>query len=398
MSEFNDILHSIREIANGHEEPYKDGSWETFLKTKRKRKRIPVWPFIVSGLAASIIIGFFVTVPMVDYNDKNDKIPNRSSDIEFSEITPRADTATMDKKKNTGPGQIEDGKSRNEGNTMYSLAQDKRNKNQKETGKLKNKIAVIRENGSGKQALEEDVPTMASSTDTMIKTDRHREITKSLFDRPELRSPDKDKGRRLHLGFSVSPLFVSNGSGDNLGLSVGVQTDIPLSGSLAINSGLTFAHQTIDNTYAGRTSFNEPVSLTSRVFSFDIPLNLKITLKKEKSRESYLLAGISSVGYLSERNTFTYEYEEVIEVTTTSGGQETTTYETVVTETNVEDNEPAFSTFDFAGFVNISYGLKSQFLKNTRLTVEPYLKLPLSGTTSNNLVYTTGGVKLIISK
>ncbi len=398
MSGFNDILHSIRKIANVHEEPYKEGSWEIFLKTKRKKKKVPVWPFVVSGLAASLVLGLFVIAPVLDSDNKNDKLPNRAPEIQLSETTPRTDTATTDKKKNTAPGQIEDGDSGHEKNNPYLIAQDERNRNQKDTEKVKKETSVSRENEQVKQALEGEGPTSASLTDTVKKTERHPEITKNGTDGLELRIPVKDKGGRLHLGFSISPLLVSNESGNNLGISVGVQTDIPISQSLAINSGLTIAHQTIDNAYTGRTSFNEPVSLTSRVLSFDIPLNLKITLKKEKSRESYFLAGISSVGYLNERNIFTYQYEEVIEITTTIGGQETTTYETVVTETNVENNEPAFSTFDFAGFINISYGLKSPFLKNTHLTVEPYLKLPLNGATSNSLVYTTGGVKLIISK
>ncbi len=399
MSGFNDILHSIRKIVYEHEEPYKEGSWETFLKTKRKKKRVPAWPFIVFGLAASLVLGLIIIVPVLNNDNENNTFSHRTPETDFSEITPGADSATADKKKNTTPGQTESENRRNEKkNTIYTIAQDQRSRNQKEKKKAENETPVSRNREQKKQALGDNNPAKASSTDTIKKTDQHSETGESLFDGQELRLADKNRGRHLHFGFSISPLLVSNGSGNNLGVAVGVQTDIPISGSLAVNSGITFAHQKIDNVYTGRTSFHEPVSLTSRVLSFDIPVNLKITFRKEKSRESYVLAGISSVGYLNERNTFTYQYEEVIEITTTSGGQEITTYQTIVTETNIKNSEPAFSTFDFAGFINISYGLKSPFFKNTRLTVEPYLKLPLNGATSNSLIYTTGGVKLIISK
>lgn len=404
MQDFDDILSSIRRIAHGHEEPYKDGAWEAFLKNrKKKQKAIFAWSLVTSGLVASLVIGFFFIPSLSDkktgQEDLSDAIYSIVSPVEAMPKTCGATTKQAGVKKKTEPRQIENEDIQYEKNIIYPIAKNEKHADSPELNEDKNKHFINQENEQKNFAFEEeDTTSIFSANNIMHPSNNHYEFTKSLEEGLEEETPEKNKRKRLSLGFSISPLLATNDDGSHPGVSAGIQMDIPIYGKVSINSGLIFAHQKVENIYKNRSSFSEPLSLTSRLTSFDIPVNFKIVLKKEKNKESYLVAGISSVGYINERNTFTYEYEEVIEITTVREGQKITTYQTVLTEKNVENTEPAFSTFDFAGFMNLSYGLKSPFSKNMYLTLEPYIKLPLSGLTANNLRYTTGGVSLIISK
>jgi len=401
MSDFEDLFDSIKKIALEHEEPYKIGSWETFSEKRKKKKSLTIWPFIISGLAATLIIGLFIAPQILDNENIKESSQNSSSRFEFPEIIPLSDTTTtkiIKAKKKTKPEQLKKEITKTENINVNTVKQDKTiiNPKELEKEKAKNEIQLSEVHQIEKYTYEKNDSITIVSNDSVKESKQQIKLAYELI--KDFEEETSKKGKRLKFGFLISPLMTSNKEGSNVGISTGIQTYVPISGIVSVSSGLTFSHQKIENVYTNHNSINQPVLLTSSLFSFDIPINLKINLKKTKNRESYLLAGISSVGYLSERNTYTYKHEEIAQVITEIGGQEVTTFQTIMTEKSIEKNESPFSSFDFAGFLNISYGIKSSFTKNTYITFAPFVKLPLSNLTSNNLKYACGGMSLIISK
>lgn len=161
--------------------------------------------------------------------------------------------------------------------------------------------------------------------------------------------------------------------------SLNYQTALPqkaggyLTASLARNRGNLYAAPAIAPSFTTLTA-TTPVlqNYQANLLGLDIPLNLKYQLSKS---DTYVSAGISSGTYLNETYQFVYNYPAATD------NQNTKTHN-------------AFGTFDFARTLNFSFGMGYPLGKRNRLTVEPFVKYPLSGLGSQDLKFGAGGVNL----
>jgi len=117
----------------------------------------------------------------------------------------------------------------------------------------------------------------------------------------------------------------------------------------------------------------------------DIPVNFQYRFIQRKSSDYFVELGFSNLLYLSE--SYSYSIAEV------SGTNPDGTYQIEQTFTE-EITAPAFKTFDFASLINFSLGWDYKLNKSLDLTLNPYLKYPVSDLSSGDFKFGSGGLKL----
>jgi hypothetical protein len=104
----------------------------------------------------------------------------------------------------------------------------------------------------------------------------------------------------------------------------------------------------------------------------DIPVNLKYEFNPQKNN-AYILAGLSSGSFINETYTINYNYP--------------------AQQAQVQTSRNSFNGFYFAKTLNLAVGTGFSLGKN-RLIVEPFLKYPLQGLGSQQLLFGAGGINL----
>ncbi len=117
----------------------------------------------------------------------------------------------------------------------------------------------------------------------------------------------------------------------------------------------------------------------------DIPLNIQYCFIRKPKSNYFVELGFSSLLYLSEK----YDYA----VTEITGANPDGTYTYGQTYTG-ETETPAFETFDFASLLNFSLGWDYRLSRGFGLTLNPYIKYPVSTMTSGDIKFGSGGLKL----
>jgi len=238
----------------------------------------------------------------------------------------------------------------------------------------------------------------------IVVAEKNDSIQKIL---PELSDDNlaDNQGKKDNFEFGVELASVSsyatNGTSSNLNLGGGFLAAYKLTKKLSLSTGMVISKQDLaynnsDNLYAapGKAEYAASNSLNMidgnsaesdiSFVSIDIPMNLKYRIKK-----FILSAGISSLLFVNEKNSYNYE------VVTNSIAYNTTTsmYESINSTRTVtrENKEDSFSHFDFAGLFNLSVAYDMPLPKGS-LAFEPYLKLPLASVSSQDIKMGSGGV------
>lgn len=117
----------------------------------------------------------------------------------------------------------------------------------------------------------------------------------------------------------------------------------------------------------------------------DIPINFQYCFIRKPKSNYFVEFGFSSLLYLSEK----YDYT----VTEIAGANPDGTYTYGQTYSG-ETETPAFETFDFASLLNFSMGWDFRLSRGFGLTLNPYIKYPISTMTSDDIKFGSGGLKL----
>jgi len=135
-------------------------------------------------------------------------------------------------------------------------------------------------------------------------------------------------------------------------------------------------------------SYQTIASLTN----LDIPVNITWKLSGYKKTSYYVGAGLSALAYLRENYTTTTRTQLLRENTAFDGDEFISTYrlETVERVTTSSGSPSGF--FDFGGRVNLIFGVEQRLTPKLNLNIEPFMKIPVSGLATKNMIYTTGGV------
>ncbi|MBK0383864.1 hypothetical protein I5M32_12925 [Pedobacter sp. SD-b] len=206
--------------------------------------------------------------------------------------------------------------------------------------------------------------------------------------------PVKKDNFKMSIDANTYYSFSEAGVNNALNLGLGLATEFKLTKRLSVNSGILLNRQT--TSFNGnekstsdfkRTSFStlaavpEAQITNAKLIGLDIPLDLKFDFSLGKIK-SFITSGISSYSVINEEYINDYS---VVNYSIT--GVRTSNI------TNKQENPTgSFSYFKFARTINFSFGLLYPVGKKNTISVEPFMKYPISGLGYQDLKIGSGGL------
>lgn len=468
------LVEKIKGSFDNYEEPFDPKEWEKFSNAyfdKKKTKPIWVWTALISGIAASLVIGFLIWPSAVDfsqeeyigYEQEEPMVEQKEPEVE--QHTPTRRLPSID--NNIGEDIIKNEKDQKsmlaegDDNGMSTPARDSNlymssitsKTNAKISQVLKDDLDAARSKGANsivigsevelplkklemaevqekdiKSAIEENIYTpqlSIAATKEPLKEEEAQKIinTWAMTDSPAQIDKKKGDASGVKWGLVMAPQAASNTT-MGLNLGGGVMSEISLGKRLKLDVGVTFARQSIVpgqgqnvamvmNSMPGSASadqlqqFTAPSSNRASAFmaanvlvpasptyelnfaNLDIPINLKYKVMDNPQSGLYLISGISSMIYLSQSTSETYNisYVGIAQANTLSSNQ----VQTLTTEISPQEGE---SNVDLGRMINLSFGYEYKLSNGTFLSVEPFYKLPLGNMTFVDQQFSIGGVNL----
>ena len=214
--------------------------------------------------------------------------------------------------------------------------------------------------------------------------------------------PDKERERRRAVTWSLAlapqTAYIPNGR-SSLTLGGGVVSDIALSRRFSVSTGLSVAQQTVGiappvnqvMTTLGR----QLTGTDARYVLIDLPFNLTYQVGKRTKPLFRVSAGLSSLAFLSQQYTDTYQRSQTVVTQVIDGNgrpqivQQTTLIEAVQTR-----SEMPFGGVYWGRLLNLSVGIERPLSRRMVFAIEPYLKYPIGPLTQENLSIGSAGVSI----
>lgn len=204
--------------------------------------------------------------------------------------------------------------------------------------------------------------------------------------------------KKFRMGFELASF--TNYSGEELNPGVnyggGLTFQIPVIDRLSFNPGLTVSSQNLvynneiavttinsgpipfDQMYIYATTNTDEKPSEVDLTAMDLPVNFQYQFIQRQRSGYFVELGFSNLVYLSQN----YYY------TVTASGPAGIQSQTV--EVDPVDEK----VFDFAKFINFSLGWDYRLSRGFGLTLNPYMKYPVGTTTSRDIKFGSGGLKL----
>ena len=420
------LIEKIKVSFENHEEPFDPQEWEKLSHAyfhPAKKKKFIFWPFLVSGIAASLLL-VFVFWPFGDELQQNVQTLTDSITIEgkqFERIELPRDKEQQNlalAEKNTKPTTTKA--------AAPTVKPDLLAETTRETVKpiMVNALpgsspALLPTSGSPVQfGMTEDIPyhaanepigtsSMASNNDAE-KAQQYLEQWKA--EGQIAASPKEPSNKNIRLGLLVGPQAASN-QVSGMSLGAGVMSEFSISKRLKLDVGVTYASHSMTPDIAQplAMSMNSPspqsealasISNSPRLISsnaelnfsgLDIPVNLKYKVVDKEKSGLFLITGLSSMVYFDQQATETMAVNSYFNAT--MDGQ-LEFQRTVQQYTHEAGPESTADGFDLGRMLNLSVGYEYNLKNGTYLSIEPYYKLPLGDMTFANQQFSIGGLNL----
>ncbi len=421
-----EISDLIKETLDGYEEQYILGSWEEFVRRRKRKRKLAIW-FSTTGIAASLLAfwllytiffqgsvirptgdrstnvassGIQSVNPGENRNEpyRADKVPSSSSTADrtvlshhekYSQVAEAYEPPVLPVAGKKPGGREEAGvkdtlKQSGESNSdirhLTAGAPETYSKNIITEEKSEHKYS----GNSGKMRADSSL-TGSRNTNDFTKPEPDNDLTKSTY------------RRKIRLGISLAPGFTNSGTTSALSYSGGLIAEYSVSDRFIISTGMQFEHQSVDDESTDHPDWMPADKSKAELVDLDLPLNITWKLRTGKSTAYYLSAGVSSLLYLSEKYISTTYTQKMLQAIEIKDGIPNVTYQLETVSSTQEEKEQAFSTFDLAGRINIIIGVEQKLSKNLFLRVEPFLKVPVTELASRNLRFTTSGISCRLS-
>jgi hypothetical protein len=423
-SEFFDL---IKNTLDNYEEHYILGSWENYVKQRKKRRKIILWR-IGTGIAASLIIGWlgFRLIPspaLINSSDSAKQSP-RFSNVVIPAAIDSLDNSILIRKLPSGKKETNltgnDASARTSNNRSVYMLRNRVADTSKESQAMSDKLlasdaisnqeAYISDRADSQNlpdTLKAGISQSPNSTDTGksgYETGRSDSSGyKAPYTQPDpLISIEKDIANRpsdqkFRFGVNISPGVTSTSTASSFNYSGGINADYTFLTAFRLSTGLQIEHLSVVNNVPSEDPALPGGETKAELVDLDIPLNITWKFLVRKSTSYYVSSGISSVVYLSEKYANTSYSQQMVEVVEVKDWKPNITYQMQNVKTTEQTSEEPLSTFDFASRVNIIFGFEQHLSSKLFLNVEPYLKIPISELATQNIKYTTGGITCKIS-
>lgn len=432
-----DLAKKIKDSFTKYEEPYDPKAWDRLSKAYFKPKKSAwavFWPFITSGLAASLFMAVILwpetvedtsTFKVADSSKSISKIPDKldptidqdnklldREDSTRSDITPApfGDGIIKSKRKITPYTPAEHSTRKNIYKDPLPIAEEIPKPSEIDLSSIQMEPTdtiqapyVTESKGlnltTGKDStyLGRDRRSVMAQEEALELLEKWKNLTEDNVGEKIVKEPLPFK-----LGVLVAPQASSNPvAGMNLG--AGLMSEFSLSKKIKLDVGVTYARlsmnpenqrampQTMDMAMARSYSNFINSSYQLDFASLDIPVNLKYQVMETKNSGFYLITGLSSMVYLNQQATesfqtnsfFTTEADGVL-----SFSPSVQQFSTVITPESGDNN------VDLGRMVNLSVGYEYNLSDGMFISFEPFYKLPIGSLTFANQQFSIGGLNL----
>lgn len=420
------LIEKIKISFEDHEEPFNPQEWEKLSHAyfhPAKKKKFAFWPFLISGIAASLLL-VFVFWPFGDELQQNVKTLADSITIEgkqFEKIELPRDReqpqlALAERKAEPIPTEAPTPIA--EADLPIEMTRETIVPIQVEA-LPESSFALSPTPGTlGRSQMMEDIhknaanerlgaSVMASNNDAE-QAQRYLEQWKAEGESTE--SQKESSNKNIRLGLLVGPQASSN-QVSGMSLGAGVMSEFSISKRLKLDVGVTYASHSMtpDNGIPVTMSMDSP-SPQSEAFAsiaksprlidsnaelsfsgLDIPVNLKYKVVDNEKSGLFLITGLSSMVYFDQQATETMAVNSYFNANT-DGQLEF--QRTVQQFTHEASPESAADGVDLGRMLNLSVGYEYNLKNGTYISIEPYYKLPLGDMTFANQQFSIGGLNL----
>lgn len=420
---FDKILaDKIKTLFQSHEEVAPQKEWERFSAAyfnKPIKKKYPIWPWWISGIAASIALAVWLG-----------RTPETKE--ESNELLSFADTLAKESKSY----ELEDLGS-------IEVMKDVSSKEELESIVTKNASIPIAKitptNPSLKQAviipIPADNPLMAEGSVPEITTELNvketidipfNSLTEKKLDTKSAENYIKNLLAEDHeltkqttkepfkIGLLIAPQAVSNAN-QTIGLSAGIMSEIAVSKKLKIDMGIAYAQQNLNpNTNGGMLNASTSDALRSysgqqfreqaiagnqffagnlisateelRFGQLEIPINLKYKLLERNKADIYFVSGISNMFYLNQERISTLNFANLNAAGSIGTGIQSFSQRSVP--------DASSSDVNIGQLVNVAVGFEQNLSNGTFLYIEPFYKRSVGNQTFAEQQFSIGGINL----
>jgi hypothetical protein len=420
-----ELTDLIKDTLDNYEEQYILGSWENFVRRRKRRKKLLFW-FSGTGIAASLLIGWlgFRFILSGSFSGNEDPQQQRVSNLETPVEKETLKEQELIRQVPVIPSENKKAKGHRHGQVLQSTSVPHGiNQTQKEVLHPPNILSTTEVNTSGYNSdsyssdksmadhLPDTVNTgLSSMGNTADKVSSESEIHRSdtVGNKPAYRqadvknTPENDlsenkPSQKLRFGINVSPGVTSTNTASSFNYSGGINADFDLSRSFRLSTGLQVEHQNVIIESSDNPAWIPPEQTQAELVDLELPLNVTWKFLIRKSTCYYFSGGISSVVYLSEKYTSTSYTQKMVQSVEMNDGVPDMTYQLENVKTTEQETEAPLNTFDLAGRINIMLGFEQHLSSRLFLHLEPFIKIPVSELATQNLRYTTSGITCKIS-
>ena len=221
------------------------------------------------------------------------------------------------------------------------------------------------------------------------------------------------KNLTLYAGVSGMMASVDHFISDAPGVSVGIYAKHKLAQNISFQTGIAVCKQDYSFQpigYSGNNHMDESLFTSAdqnnlestassednrmEILSLEIPLNVVFTIHKTPKSHFYITTGASSLVFLDQKFSETVRHTYTSEVYDPSTGGLNTLFNS--RQIKVEDTFNAFSKVNLFGLFNLMVGYSFPLAQGSFVSIEPFLQLPITETTSGELSLAYGGLSLKI--
>ncbi len=363
--EKQDIIDKMIISLKNYNEAYVENSWENFQEKRKKKKRKMFIVYFSSGIAASLLLGYFAVTILSTYMKFDSEISSISERHKKTQIDNKIEKSVHTYSYSENNLIIETTKLPNKNDTEETKNIDTSNISLP-VQKSPDKSNLSDYHNKNEKHINTDQISFVSSKDTIYKVNSDSLV----IQKPEMKTDMK----KLSFGFVVSESTNSTSSSSNISCAFGITNDIKLNSKLAINTGIILGKYNLNYSSKPGTygPVDEPISTGVELICIDIPLNLKYNLLQMKKSSVFIISGVSTLGFINERYHQQYLTKEIV---------------TTLHLRNI----------DFSGQFNLSCGWQYHVLNRMHISIETYAKLPLYKLAEKNITFYQTGVSLKIS-
>ncbi|PKO98192.1 MAG: hypothetical protein CVU13_11475 [Bacteroidetes bacterium HGW-Bacteroidetes-8] len=391
MSKEKEIGDVIKEALNGHEESYIDGAWESF--TSKRKRRALIYRLSASGIAAAVLLGLIIIGTL--NQTQPETIIAQKEPVKVIE-TPQQIVAQSQPMVAPATAVSSTASSVSSTNIIAQNSGKNEEAEVKATAVTESqKAAAVTESQKAVAVTEPQPQTQKQPTNQLNNqplTQLNSLTTTESAPQSSQRDSKLGSGRRVRIGVNVAPGFNTTADASAFNYSGGVNVEIPLSKKLQISTGVLLEHSNVDERSSPRNAAVPSYQTIASLTNLDIPVNITWKISSYKKTSYYVGAGLSALAYLSENYTTTTRTQLLRENTSFDGDEYISTYRLETVERVTTSSGSPYSAFDIGGRVNLIFGVEQRLTPKLNLSVEPFMKIPISGLATKNMIYTTGGV------